>query len=62
MRQYRLYTIDLFNDTATILNQLDLKSSMGCQGGMSTIQYTRSVFMRAFRANLSVRFARKRLQ
>ena len=33
--------IDLFTDTATILKYLDLKSIMGCSGGMSTIRYTR---------------------
>ena len=36
--------IDLFTDTAGILNLLDLRSIMGCPGG------TRSVFTRAFRA------------
>ena len=35
---------------------------MGCLGGMSTIRYSRSVFTRAFRANFSLRFLRKRLQ
>ena len=34
-------SIDLFTDTAAILNSLDLRSIMGCPGG------TRSVFMRA---------------
>ena len=38
------FTIDLFTDTAAILNLLDLRSIMGCPGG------TRSVFTRAFRA------------
>ena len=38
------YPIDLFTDTAAILNLLDLRSIMGCPGG------TRSVFTRAFRA------------
>ena len=38
------HTIDLFTDTAAILNLLDLRSIMGCPGG------TRSVFKRAFRA------------
>ena len=33
--------IDLFTDTVTILNYLDLRSFMGCPRGMSTIQYTR---------------------
>ena len=37
--------IDLFTDTAAILNLLDLRSIMGCPGG------TRSVFTNAFRAN-----------
>ena len=35
--------IDLFTDTAAILNLLDLRRIMGCPGG------TRSVFTRAFR-------------
>ena len=52
--------IDLFTDTATILNLLDLRSIMGCPGGMSTIQYTRSVFTRAFRANFSLSSPRKK--
>ena len=39
-----LISIDLFTDTAAILNLLDLRSMMGCPGG------TRSVFTRAFRA------------
>ena len=29
--------IDLFADTAAILNKFDLRSIMGCQVGMSTI-------------------------
>ena len=37
-------SIDLFSDTAAILNLLDLRSIMGCPGS------TRSVFTRAFRA------------
>jgi len=37
-------TVDLFTDTAAILNLLDLRSITGCPGG------TRSVFTRAFRA------------
>ena len=36
--------IDLFTDTAAILNSLELRSIMGCPGG------TYSVFTRAFRA------------
>ena len=35
-------SMDLFTDTAAILNSLDLRSIMGCPGG------TRSVFTRAF--------------
>ena len=54
-------SIDLFTDTATILNLLALRSIMGCPGGMSTIPYTRLVFTRAFRANFSISFPRKRL-
>ena len=57
-----LIGIDLFTDTAAILNYLDLRSVMGCPGGMSTSQYTHSVFTRAFRAIFSFRFPRKRLQ
>ena len=37
-------TVDLFTDTAAILNLLDLRSIVGCPRG------TRSVFTRAFRA------------
>ena len=37
-------SIDLFTDTAAILNLLDLRSIIGCPGG------TRSVFTRAFQA------------
>ena len=44
--------IDLFTDTATLLNYLDLTSIGGCPEGMSTIRYTRSVL---------TRFPRKRL-
>ena len=40
-------SIDLFTDTATILNVFDLGSTMGCPGGMGTIRYTRSVYIRA---------------
>ena len=54
-------SIDLFTDTAAILNLLALRSIMGCTGGMSTIPYTRLVFTRAFRANFSISFPRKRL-
>ena len=42
--------IDLFTDTAAILNLLDLRILWDAQGGMSMIRYTRSVFTRAFRA------------
>ena len=35
-------SLDLFTDTAAILNLLDFRSIMGCPGG------TRSVFTRAF--------------
>ena len=35
---------------------------MGCPGGMSTSQYTRSVCTRAFGAIFSLSFPRKRLQ
>ena len=56
------YSIDLFTDTAAILNYLDLRSIMGSPRGMSTSQYTRSIFTRAFRANFSLSFPRKRLQ
>ena len=54
--------IDLFTDMVAILNYFDLRNIMGCPGGMSTIRYTRSVFTRAFRANFSLSFPRKRLQ
>ena len=53
--------IDHFTDAAAILNQLDLRSIIGCPGGMITIKYTRSIFTHAFRANFSLRFPRKRL-
>ena len=39
-----VHTIDLFNDTAAMLNLLDIRSFMGCPEG------TRSVFTRAFHA------------
>ena len=54
-------SIDLFTDTAAILNLLALRSIMGCPGGMSTILYTRSVFTRAFRANFSISFPKKKI-
>ena len=34
---------------------------MGCTGGNNTIRYTRSVFTRAFRANFSLSFPRKKI-
>ena len=45
--EFRLKThlIDLFADTAAIL--LDLRGVNGCPGGMSTIRYTHSVYVRA---------------
>ena len=54
-------SVDLFTDTAAILNYLDLMSIMGCSGGMSEIRFTRSVFTRAFGANFSLSFPRKTL-
>ena len=39
--------IDLFTDTAATLNELDLRTIMGCPGGISTIRYTRiSIYAR----------------
>ena len=32
--------VDLFTDTAAMLNQVDLRSIIGCPGCMSTIRYT----------------------
>ena len=44
-RESMTKTIDLFIDTAAILNQFDLKSIIGCQGGMSTFRlYFRALF------------------
>ena len=40
-----LRTIDLFTETAAILNKLVLRSIMGCPGGMNTF---RLVFTSAF--------------
>ena len=40
---------------------IELIRFMGYPGGMSAIRYTRSVFTRAFRANFSLSFPRKRL-
>ena len=49
--------IDLFTETAAILNLSDLRSIMGCLGSMSTmIRYTRSVFTSAFRDNYALSF------
>ena len=53
--------IDILTDAAAILNLLDLRSIMGCSGGMSSIQYTRSGFTRAFRANFPLSFPRKKI-
>ena len=39
--------IDVFTDTAAIFHLLDLRSIMGCPGGMNTIWYTHSVYVRA---------------
>ena len=37
--------IDLFTDTAAILNELGLRSIIGCPGGMSTFRfYFRALF------------------
>ena len=44
VRKFLSESIDLFTDTAAILNCLDLRSIMGCPAG------TRSVITRAFRA------------
>ena len=43
-------SIDLFTDTAAILNLLDLRSIMGCPGG------TRSVSTSAFRAKRELHY------
>ena len=42
--------IDLFTNTAAMLNLLDLRSIMGCPGG------TRSAFTRAFRAKRELQY------
>ena len=44
-----------------MLNLFDLRTIMGCQGGMNTIRYTRSVFTRAFQANFSLSSPRKKI-
>ena len=39
------YLIDLLTDTATILNEFDLRSIIGCPGSMSTFRlYFRALF------------------
>ena len=41
--------IDLFTDTAAILNSFDLRSIIGSQGGMSTFRlYVRALFRTFF--------------
>ena len=41
----RKLSIDLFTDTASILNLFDLRSIIGCPGGMSTFRlYFRALF------------------
>ena len=40
--------LDLFTDTAAILNLLDLRGIMGCPGGMSTIRCTRIIINARF--------------
>ena len=38
-------SIDLFTDTAAILNKFDIKSIMGCPGGMSSfVLFVRAPF------------------
>ena len=32
-----IYIIDLFTDTAAILNKFDLRNIIGCPGGISTL-------------------------
>ena len=40
-----LSLMDLFTDTAAILNQFDLRSIIGCPGGVSTFRlYFRALF------------------
>ena len=56
-----VYLIDLFTDTAGILNYLDLGKIMGCPGGMSTIRSLAQYLRAPFWANLSLSFLRKRL-
>ena len=40
--------IDLFTDTATILNLFDLRSIIGCPGGMSTFRLYFQALFRTF--------------
>ena len=41
----RRFIIDLFTDTAAMLNKFDLRSIIGCPGGMSTFRlYFRALF------------------
>ena len=44
-----------------MLNLFDLRTIMGCQGGMNTIRCTRSVFTRAFQVNFSLSSPRKKI-
>ena len=44
---WEFVAIDLFTDTAAILNLLGFLSIMGCPEGMSTILYICSVYIRA---------------
>ena len=46
----KVRTMDLFTNAAAILNKLDLRSVMGCPGGMSTFCL---VFMSALQGILS---------
>ena len=48
--------IDLFTDSAAILNLLDLRSIMGCTGALA--QYLRSLFGQ--KENFTVYFSGKR--
>ena len=34
-----IHTIDLFTETVAILNKFDLRSIIGCPGGMSTFPF-----------------------
>ena len=57
LTRFQKFTIDFFTDMTATLNYLDLRSIMGCPGGMNMIQYTHSVFTCAFRANFSFKFS-----